>query len=205
MGGPSPGDPITHSCFCKPLSLPQSHSPFFWNSPSSLCVFFPELPTLTSQSILLYIAWDEWRCHDYSLTRVNGGLIPSFLSGHSIGEVVMVLELIPTSKGPLGSDILEDTKGQPSIGYLRAVIPLTRLKMTKRGLLWVFKTVQSHLSSWALIGPWGTRIEAIGPKWGWGDGLGCQARSLGPMGLRPWRPYNAQWACIGFFFFFYKF
>ena len=89
------------------LSLSQSHFPFFWDSPSTLCVFFLGLPTPTSKSVLLFIAWGEWRCHDYSLTHANGGPIPSFLSGCSIGKVVMALELIPTFKGPLGRDILE--------------------------------------------------------------------------------------------------
>ena len=37
MGGPSPGDPITHSYFYNTLSLSlsQNHFPFFWDSPSS--------------------------------------------------------------------------------------------------------------------------------------------------------------------------
>ena len=64
----------------------------------------------------------------------------------------------------------------PSTGYLWAMIPLTRLKVTERGLLWVFKTIQSHLSSWAQISSWGAQIKAIGPKWGWGDGLARQAQ-----------------------------
>ena len=130
-----------------PISFPQSHFPFFWNSPSSLCVFSPKLPALTSQSILLFIARCEWRCHDYSLTHVNGGPILSSLSGHSVGKVVMALKLIPTSKSPLGNDILEGTTGQLSTRYLRVMIPPTRLKMTGRGLLWVIKTMQSRLGS----------------------------------------------------------
>ena len=123
------------------LSLTQSHFPFFWDSPSTLCVFFLGFPTHTSKSVLLFIARGEWRCHDYSLTCANGGLIPSFLSGHSDGKVVMALELIPTFKGSLGSNTLEGTTGQPSTRYLQAMIPPTRLKTTERGLQWVFKTV----------------------------------------------------------------
>ena len=49
-----------------------------------LSIFSLELPTPFSQSILLFIAWGEWRCHDYFLTCAKGGLILSFLSGCSV-------------------------------------------------------------------------------------------------------------------------
>ena len=75
-------------------------------------MFFLEFPTPTSKSVILFIARGEWRCHDYSLTRANRGPIPSFLSGCPVGKVVMALELIPTFKGPLDSNILEGTFGQ---------------------------------------------------------------------------------------------
>ena len=67
---------------------------------------------LPSKHVLLFIARGEWRCHDYTFTRVNRGPIPSFLSGCFVEKVVMALELISTSKGPLGNDILEGITGQ---------------------------------------------------------------------------------------------
>ena len=80
----------------------------------------------------------------------------------------MTLELIITSKRPLGSNIIEGTTEQPSTGCLRAMIPPTRLKTIGRSLLLVSKTVQSHSSPWAQIGPWGVRIEVVGPmRTGW--------------------------------------
>ena len=103
----------------------------------------------SSQSILLYIAWGEWRCHDYSLTRVNGGPIPSFVSGRSIGRLVMALKLIPTSKRLLGYYILEGITRQLSTGCFWATLPPIGLKTIGRGLLLVSKIVQSHSSSWA--------------------------------------------------------
>ena len=98
--------------FTTPSFSHKATSLFFWDSPSTLCVFFPGLPTSTSKSILLFIAQGEWRCDDYSLTRANRGPIPSFLSGCSVGKVVMALKLIPTFKGLLGRDILEGTARQ---------------------------------------------------------------------------------------------
>ena len=77
-------------------------------------------------------------------------------------KVVVALELIPTSKSPLGSDIPEGNTGQPSIGYLQAMIPSTKLKTIGRGLLWVSETVQSYL----------------GPKLGHGmSGLGLKVQN----------------------------
>ena len=55
------------------------------------------------------------------------------------GKVVMALELIPTSKRPLGNDIPKGTTGQSSTGCFRAMLPSTRLKMIGRGLLLVSK------------------------------------------------------------------
>ena len=80
----------------------------------------------------------------------------------------MALELIPTSKRQLGSDIPEGITGQPSTGCLRAMIPSTRLKMIERSLLLVSRTMQSHSSSWAQIGPWDVQIKVAGPmRMGW--------------------------------------
>ena len=60
------------------------------------------------------------------------------------------------------------TTRQPSTRCLRAMIPPTRFKTIGRGWLLVSKTVQSHSSSWVQIGPWGVRIEVVGPmRTGW--------------------------------------
>ena len=60
-------------------------------------------------------------------------------------KVVVALELIPISKSPLGSDIPKGTTGQPSMGYLQAMIPSTKLKTIGRDLLWVSEIVHSYL------------------------------------------------------------
>ena len=60
------------------------------------------------------------------------------------GKVVVALELIPTSKSPLGSDIPEGTIGYPSTRYLQVMIPSPRLKTIGRGLLWISETMQSY-------------------------------------------------------------
>jgi len=95
----------------------------------------------------------------------------------------VTLELIPTSKSPPDNNILEGTTGQPSIGYLRATIPPTRLKTIRRGLLGAFKLAQSYFSFGAQIGPRGVRIKAKGPK------IGTRSynvsRGLGPRPMGP--------------------
>ena len=64
-----------------------------------------------------------------------------------MGKVVMTLELIPIFKSPPNNDIPEGTTEQLSKECLKAITPLTRLEMIGKGLLWVSRTVQSHLSS----------------------------------------------------------
>ena len=59
----------------------------------------------------------------------------------------MALELIPTFKSLLDNDILEGTTKQLSKECLKAITPLTGLETIGKGLLWVSRIVQSHLSS----------------------------------------------------------
>ena len=70
-----------------------------------------------------------------------------------LGNVVMALELISTSKSPLVSDIPEGTTEQPSSGCPRAITPPTGLETIGKGLLWVSRMVQSHFSTWAQTRP----------------------------------------------------
>ena len=72
------------------------------------------------------------------------------------GKVEVALELIPTFKSPLDSNVLKGTTGQPSVGCLRVITLLTRLEVIEEGrggLLEVFKLARSYFSSWAQIGP----------------------------------------------------
>ena len=70
-----------------------------------------------------------------------------------LGKVEVALELIPTFKSPLGSDVLKVTTRQPSVGCFRAITVSTNLEVIKGSLLEVLKLAQSHFSSWAQIGP----------------------------------------------------
>ena len=47
----------------------------------------------------------------------------------SLGKVEVALELIPTFKSPLGSNVLEGTTAQSSAGCLRAIMLSTRLEV----------------------------------------------------------------------------
>ena len=81
-------------------------------------------------------------------------------------KVEVALELIPTFKSLLSSDVLKGTTWQPSAGCLQAVTLPTRLEVIKGegGLLEVFKPAHSHFSSWAQIGPQGVRVKDKGPR-----------------------------------------
>ena len=80
------------------------------------------------------------------------------------GKVVVALELIPTSKSPLGSDIPKGTTGQPSIGVSSSNDTLDQVKNDREGLALGIR--DSAFLSWAQIGPWDVQIGAKGPKWG---------------------------------------
>ena len=71
IGSPLLGDPIAHFYFCKPLpSFLTKSLPFFWNGHSSLslslCSLLRVSNPLTSHPNLLFIAWGQWDCRDYS-------------------------------------------------------------------------------------------------------------------------------------------
>ena len=87
MGSPMLEDPDTFSCSYKPFSLSYKVAPFsllVWSLFSFS--FFSRIANPPSQYILIFIAQGEWRCYDYLFTCLNGGPIPSFLSGCSIGK-----------------------------------------------------------------------------------------------------------------------
>ena len=108
--------------------------------------FSPKLPTPTPHSILLFIAWDKWRCYDYFLISLvwKGGPIPSFLSecfvgnsGNSIGTGFCLQHSVQQWYPPRQYQEIKTL-------YLQATILLTRLKYTERDLLLTFKTKWSH-------------------------------------------------------------
>ena len=80
-------------------------------------MFSPISPTPIPHSLLIFIGQDEWRCYDYSPLLVWMGVQ---FHHHKVdapsGKVGVAWELIPTSKKPLGSDVLKGTTGQSSTG-----------------------------------------------------------------------------------------
>ena len=68
--------------------------------------FSPDFPTSSSPLIPLFMALDKWRCYDYSPLLMRMGVqFHHLYVSVQVGKVVVALELIPTPKSLLGSDI----------------------------------------------------------------------------------------------------
>ena len=71
-----------------------------------------------------------WRSYDCFPLLVRMGVQFHHLKVDALsGKVEVALELIPTFKSLLSSDVLKGTTGQSSVGCLRAVTLLTRLEV----------------------------------------------------------------------------
>ena len=78
------------------------------SSQFSLQGYQPPIP----HSFLLFIGWDKWRCYDYSFLLVRMGVQFHHLKMDALsGKVEVALELIPTFRSPLSSNVLKGTTG----------------------------------------------------------------------------------------------
>ena len=113
FGFPTMGDPMLGnlSTLLFPPTLlftSLSHYLTFSNGCSFLLLFSPELPTLIPHYLPLFIGQDEWRCHDYFPSLVWMGIQFHHLKVDAqSGKVEVALELIPTFKSLLDSDVLK--------------------------------------------------------------------------------------------------
>lgn len=71
----------------------------------------------------------------------------------------MALELIPTFRSQLGSEVLKGTAGQPSTEYLPNNIVPDRARDDRKGSIGLSMLACPCFSSRAQIGPRGVRIE----------------------------------------------
>ena len=109
MGGPMLGDPSTllfpqtllftsQSCYLSLFRVVALSSQF------SLQSYQPPIP----HSLLLFIGWDK--CYDYSFLLVQMGVQFHHLKVDALlRKVEVALELIPTFKSLLGSNVLKGT------------------------------------------------------------------------------------------------
>ena len=93
------------------LLIPQTPPPFTSQSHSLFLLvwslfFSPDFPTSSSPLIPLFMTLDKWRCYDYSPLLMRMGVqFHHLYVSVQVGKVVVALELIPTPKSLLGSDI----------------------------------------------------------------------------------------------------
>ena len=90
----------------SPPFTSQRHSLFLLVWSLFFSIFSLDFPTSSFPLIPLFMALDKWRCYDYSPLLVRMGVqFHHLYVSVQVGKVVVALELIPTLKSLLGSDI----------------------------------------------------------------------------------------------------